>query len=80
VHPVFALWPVALADDLESFLASGVSGKILAFVDRHRRAESFFDPLPLPGGETVDPFFNVNTPEDAARAEEIARALDGSAR
>lgn len=80
VHPVFGLWPVALAGDLESFLASGVSGKILAFVDRHRRAELFFAPLPLPGGETVDPFFNVNTPEDAARAEEIARALDGSAR
>ena len=75
VHPVFGLWPVALAGDLETFLATGVSGKILAFVDRHQRADVFFEPLPLPGGDTVDPFFNVNTPEDAARAEQIALAL-----
>jgi molybdopterin-guanine dinucleotide biosynthesis protein A len=80
VHPVFGLWPVALAEDLESFLASGASGKILAFVDRHRRADAFFDSVPLPGGEPVDPFFNVNTPEEAGRAEEIARSLDCSAR
>ena len=37
-----------------------------------------FDDIALPDGETVDPFFNVNTPEDAARAEEIAAALDGA--
>ena len=28
-HPVFGLWPVALADELEAFLKSGESGKIL---------------------------------------------------
>jgi molybdopterin-guanine dinucleotide biosynthesis protein A len=75
IHPVFGLWPVALADDLEQFLAKGESGKILVFVDRHRRVNVPFDEIALPDGEAVDPFFNVNTPEDAARAEEIATAL-----
>jgi molybdopterin-guanine dinucleotide biosynthesis protein A len=75
-HPVFGLWPVALADDLETFLNSGQGGKILAFVDRHRRADVRFEPLELPGLAAFDPFFNVNTPEDAAAAEAIAAALD----
>ena len=34
-HPVFGLWPIALVDDLEAFLTSGASPKMLAFVDRH---------------------------------------------
>ena len=36
-----------------------------------------FDDIVLPNGETVDPFFNVNTREDAARAEAIVAALEG---
>ena len=36
-----------------------------------------FDDIVLPNGETVDPFFNVNTPADAERAEEIAAILEG---
>ena len=75
-HPVFGLWPVALADELETFLKSGGGGKILTFADRFLRLNVPFDDVTLPNGETVDPFFNVNTPEDAARAEEIAAALD----
>ena len=75
-HPVFGLWPVALADDLDAFLRSGEGGKILKFADRHLRLNVPFDDLVLPDGTAVDPFFNVNTPEDARRAEEIAAALD----
>ena len=78
VHPVFGLWPVALADDLEQFLVRGESGKILAYVDRHARVDVRFEDIVLPNGERVDPFFNVNTPDDAARAQEIASALDGT--
>jgi len=75
-HPVFGLWPVALADDLDAFLRSGEGGKILKFADRHLRLNVPFDDLLLPDGSAVDPFFNVNTPEDAHRAEEIAAVLD----
>jgi molybdopterin-guanine dinucleotide biosynthesis protein A len=68
---------VALAADLEAFLRSGESGKILAFVERHPNVRAEFATLSLPGGGTADPFFNVNTPEDAARADAIAAALGG---
>ncbi len=78
-HPVFGLWPVALADELEGFLRSGETGKILAFVDRHARIDVHFDDIALPNGGSADPFFNVNTPEDAVQAEEIAAALGRAA-
>lgn len=74
-HPVFGLWPVSLVEDLDNFLRQGQSGKILAFVDRHPSVRAEFADVPLPGGGAADPFFNVNTPEDAAEADAIAAAL-----
>lgn len=76
-HPVCGLWPVALADGLERLLRSGETTTILAFADRFMRLNVPFDDIVLPNGETIDPFFNVNTPEDAGRAEEIAAILEG---
>lgn len=69
LHPVFGLWPAALADDLHDWLSSGQSGKVLAFVDRHDSVEVSFD-----DDETgMDPFFNANRPEDLETAR---RAMD----
>jgi molybdopterin-guanine dinucleotide biosynthesis protein A len=78
MHPVFGLWPVALADDLEAFLMAGESGKILAFVDRYPNVSAHFPAYLLSDGGTADPFFNVNTREDAAQAEVVAAALTGA--
>jgi molybdopterin-guanine dinucleotide biosynthesis protein A len=75
VHPVFGLWPVAVADDLQRFLASGANPKILDFVGRFRRVDVQFGDIVLGEGSTIDPFFNINTPDDAARAEKIAENL-----
>ncbi len=63
-HPTFGLWPVALRDDLRAALGEGVR-KVVAWTDRHGTALATF---PV---ERFDPFFNVNTPEDLARAEEF---------
>ena len=73
-QPVFSRWPVRLADELEAFLERG-ERKILGFADRFIRLNVPFDNIHLPSGEAVDPFFNVNTPEEAARAESIAAAI-----
>jgi molybdopterin-guanine dinucleotide biosynthesis protein A len=77
-HPVCGLWPVKLADGLEKLLVSGESTKVLSFADRFMRLNVPFDDIVLPSGERVDPFFNVNTPEEAQRAGEIAAALEGN--
>ena len=67
-HPTFALWPVDLADDLEYALTKGNMRKVIVWTSRHGCARAVFE-----GGDM--PFFNVNTPEDLARAEEIANRV-----
>src|SRR6056297_464416 len=62
-HPTFGLWPVDLRDDLRAELLAGTR-KVLAWTDRHGTSYADFDGDP-------DPFFNVNTPEDLAAAEEL---------
>ena len=61
-QPTFGLWPVALRDDLRAALADGVR-KVVQWTESHGTAWAVFPTTP------VDPFFNVNTPEDLSRAE-----------
>lgn len=61
-HPTFGLWPVALRDDLRAALQDGLR-KVVIWTDKHEGREAVF---PVAG---IDPFFNVNTPDDLARAE-----------
>jgi len=66
-HPVAGLWPVSLRDDLRHALIKEGLHKIEIWTGRHGVAIAEWLDKPL------DPFFNVNTPEDLARAEDIAR-------
>lgn len=75
-HPVFALWPVALAGDLERFLASGEKASVERFAARHGGVSVEFPPIET-GGEACDPFFNINTPQDLEAAQAILARLAG---
>ena len=72
VHPVFGLWPVSLAPHLEDSLNRGAR-KALDFVTAHQAKEVRFPPVDV-GGRAVDPFFNINRPEDLAEAEALLSA------
>ena len=72
VHPVFGLWPVSLAPHLEESLRHGAR-KALDFVTAHRAKEVTFPQVEI-GGRAVDPFFNINRPEDLAEAEILLSA------
>ena len=65
-HPVVGLWRVALRDDLRKALVEEGLHKIEIWTARHGVALADWPTTP------VDPFFNVNTPDDAAEAERIA--------
>ena len=65
-HPVVGLWPVNLREDLRHALVDERLHKIELWTARYGVAVADWP------AEPVDPFFNINTPEDAARAEEIA--------
>lgn len=73
IQPVIGLWPVTLAPALERFLAAA-NAKVMDFVMDHDFRRVDF-PLIEREGLTVDPFFNVNTPEDLARADRLAVML-----
>jgi molybdenum cofactor guanylyltransferase len=70
-HPVVGLWPVALRQDLRRALVEEDLHKIEIWTARHGVANAEW---PV---EPVDPFFNVNTPEDAAAAERMAAVHPG---
>jgi molybdopterin-guanine dinucleotide biosynthesis protein A len=67
-HPVVTLWPVALREDLRRALTVEGIRKIDGFTGRY--------PLTIVEWpvEKVDPFFNLNTPDDLAAAERLAAA------
>jgi molybdopterin-guanine dinucleotide biosynthesis protein A len=65
-HPVVGLWSVALRADLRRSLVAEGLRKIESWTARHGVAIAEWPAAP------VDPFFNVNTPEDAAEAERLA--------
>jgi molybdenum cofactor guanylyltransferase len=68
-HPVVGLWPVALRQDLRHALVKEDHRKIEVWTARYGVAVADWPTEPL------DPFFNVNTPEDAAEAERLVRHL-----
>ncbi|MBI4725045.1 MAG: NTP transferase domain-containing protein, partial [Rhodomicrobium sp.] len=72
IHPVFGLWPVALAGDLADALASGTR-KVLHWTDRHPNFTANFPAVSL-GGKLIDPFFNANTPEELEEAAMLLAA------
>jgi molybdopterin-guanine dinucleotide biosynthesis protein A len=69
MHPVFGLWPVALADDLHQALESGTR-KVLDWTGRHTTITAAFPEIET-GGITIDPFFNANRPDDMAHAAAV---------
>ncbi len=75
-HPVVAVWPVRLADDLSAWIAAEDHHGVRAWLARNRSVAVDFD---QPHGP-VDPFFNVNTPENLAEARQMVTKLHASER
>jgi molybdenum cofactor guanylyltransferase len=64
-QPVVGLWPVALRHDLRRALTEEGLYKVELWTARHGIAVADWP------AEPVDPFFNVNTPEDVAEADRM---------
>lgn len=72
-HHTIGLFSIALMGGLAATLKAG-HRKAGAWAARHRPAIVAFDTI-IAGGRHIDPFFNVNRPEDLARAQEYVEAL-----
>ena len=73
-HPVFGLWPVALAPALRRALTLEGVRKIDAWTARYRVATACFS------DEPYDPFFNVNEAADLQQAEALLPLAAGGTR
>ncbi|MBX4861176.1 molybdenum cofactor guanylyltransferase [Rhizobium sophorae] len=73
-HPVFGLWPVTLSADLEAWIATDEKRRVRDFLSRHDVTEVVF-PLHPTRASLLDPFFNINTPDDLVEAERWLEAL-----
>jgi molybdenum cofactor guanylyltransferase len=71
-NPVCGLWSVDLAGDLRGALVDEDLHKIDAWTARYRFALVDFPTDP------IDPFFNINRPEDLAKAEALAKSRNGT--
>jgi molybdopterin-guanine dinucleotide biosynthesis protein A len=71
VHPVVGLWPVALAEEIARALKRG-QHKVGGFTQQHGAEEVSFAPVEI-GAREIDPFFNINRPEDLAEAEALLK-------
>jgi molybdopterin-guanine dinucleotide biosynthesis protein A len=70
-HPVAGLWPLALREELRRALVEEGLHKIEVWTARYGIALAEWPITP------VDPFFNVNTPQDAMEAERMAQCDTG---
>ena len=57
LHPVFGLWKTYLCDDLRKQLEQGIR-KVTLWSAKHKTSSVCFS------NDLVDPFFNINTPDD----------------
>jgi molybdopterin-guanine dinucleotide biosynthesis protein A len=64
-HPVFGLWPVALAQDLKRAMVEEGVRKVDVWTARYQLVTVDFPATP------IDPFFNTNRPEDLEEAERL---------
>jgi molybdopterin-guanine dinucleotide biosynthesis protein A len=64
-HPLFTLWPVKLADVVRHALVDKDERRVNAVLDRYALGLAEW------ATEPFDPFFNINTPEDLAKARRI---------
>ncbi len=73
-HPTFALWPLGLRDALHHFLVNEDNRRVSDFMQRQGYVEVEF-PMMEAGGQRIDPFFNINTPDDLAAAKSLLQSL-----
>lgn len=73
-HHVIGLWRVTAAPEIAAALARG-DRKVETMIDRLGAVAVPFDDVDM-GGEAVDPFFNVNAPEDLAFADRVLRRAE----
>jgi molybdenum cofactor guanylyltransferase len=73
MHPVCGLWPVSLADALQAFLEGPDEPRVKSFLERQKTVLVDFPQIVTTAGP-LDPFLNLNTPDDLENARRFVEA------
>jgi molybdopterin-guanine dinucleotide biosynthesis protein A len=68
IHPIFGIWPVGLRQHLRYWLNDEGNRRVLSWIESHPHKITEFPTAVTSTGMVLDPFFNINTPEDIAEA------------
>lgn len=67
-HPVFGLWPVAMKNALQQWLSDPHNRRVRTWIEDHAHRTVDFPLMTAQSGDSFDPFFNINRPDDLDRA------------
>lgn len=70
LHPVFGIWPVSLRGNLRDWLNDERNRRVVSWIETHPHEIADFPMVMTQSGLPFDPFFNINTPEDAVEARQ----------
>jgi molybdenum cofactor guanylyltransferase len=73
-HPTFALWPTGCRDALRHFLVDEDNRRVSTFIEQHGHVQVDF-PVLQSAGQPIDPFFNINVPDDLAQAVRLLHSM-----
>ncbi len=73
-HPVVAIWPVSLCQDLRAAMVDDEVRKVDRWTANYQTAHVDF-PIIEVNGEYIDPFFNANRADDIEEAERLYQLL-----
>ena len=74
MHPVFGLWPVSLANDLEHWLRNSENRRMSDYLGRQQVVTVEWAMVSTTAG-LLDPFMNLNTPEELGKARRFLEIL-----
>jgi len=74
LHPTFALWPTDCRDALRHFLFDEDNRRVSDFIERNGYVEVEFQVVQF-AGRRLDPFFNINVPDDLAQAARLLQSI-----
>ncbi len=73
VHPICSLWPISIKEDLEQALNNNMR-KVRLWTENYNVIKVDF-PVKTNGNQELDPFFNINHPEDLVKAQSLIQAF-----
>lgn len=73
-HPTFCLWNIDIIPKLRHYLVKQQGRRVMTFLESCRCYQVTFNDIQITSnGAAVDPFFNINHPEDLDRADTMLR-------